>query len=205
MKKIILVAAIAVAGVWSASAQSFGVKAGYNHANLSGDTPTDLDFKANSGFYVGALVELSLTDFFAIQPEVIYSRQGAKAKILTVENTLNMDYLNVPVMAKVKLGDSFSVLAGPQFGFLIGDPEWKTDLGSGTTTDLGKDSFAKFDVGLGIGAMFKTAGGLFVDARYTHGLTNTFDKDNDSWNNISIGDKNDFKNSVFSIGLGFIF
>lgn len=211
MKKKNLFLGVALLSVMGLSAQSFGVKAGYNYANLVGDTPKMLNFEANHGFYVGASFDLPIADVFSIQPEVIYSRQGAKmsGNILGVkfEGKLNMDYVNVPVMAKLNIGDNFSVLAGPQVGFLVNDPQVVTSSSltkDQSSTLLNKDNFAKFDFGLSLGAMYRM-NGLYFDARYYHGLANTFDSKNNSAQNIQVGKDQNFRNSVFSVGVGFIF
>lgn len=53
----------------------FGVKAGGNVSSI-----TASDSKSKFGFYAGALVNIPISDAFNIQPEVVYSLQGAKVK-----------------------------------------------------------------------------------------------------------------------------
>lgn len=207
-----LLVAVATLSIVGANAQSFGVKGGYNYATLNGDEAKDLNLKGLSGFYVGAFVELPIMESFAIQPELLYTAKGAKWErqgIIsgqTYASSLNLNYLSVPVLAKLKFANVFSVMAGPQFGFLMNKPEvkWDTPLGSGST-ELDKDAFGTFDVGLALGASVGLPSGLFVEARYTHGLTNVFDSDNSSLQDAQIGNSNDFKNAVISLGVGFKF
>ena len=210
MKKILLVAAVAVLSVVGANAQSFGVKAGYNYATLNGDTAKEFDLKGNSGFYVGALAELPLSDIFAIQPEVIYSRKGAKYETeflgKKAEGTLNMDYISIPVFAKIYITEMISLQGGPQFGFLVNSPEFKTAIGGLTgSSKLDKDAFGKFDFGMGVGASVNLPAGLFVEARYAHGFTNVFNSDNKDLQSSTIDKDSDFKNSVLSVGVGYKF
>lgn len=111
--------------IWGANAQSFGVRGGGVLSGLNGETINESDMKAKGGFYVGAFVEIPIGTMFALQPEVIYSQQGAKWKFDAFGEshsaTLNMNYINVPVMFKVKLGN-LALLGGAQLGFLVSDP-----------------------------------------------------------------------------------
>ena len=113
-------------------AQEFdvGVKGGINYVSLRGTTSEVSTFKSKLGVYVGAYGELFLGRIFSLQPEVLFSREGARwlrEGLLpsgdTYKASLNMDYVNVPILANVKLHEKFSLQAGPQFGFLVVKPE----------------------------------------------------------------------------------
>ena len=121
MKKIVL-AAIAVMGFGFANAQDikFGIKGGINLSTFTGDIE---DASSKVGFQAGGFAELKLSDKFSIQPEVLYSLQGAKFKetgdSYSYKENINASYLNVPVLAKYYVIDKLSVEAGPQIGFLL--------------------------------------------------------------------------------------
>ena len=211
MRKIALLIALIIFGLTQANAQNFGFKGGYNYSSFNGEVAKDNTLKGLSGFYVGALLELPLGDVLSLQPEVIYSRQGAawekdyNIPILgkgSLKNDLRLDYLNIPVMAKVNLGPLF-LQGGVQFGFLVGKPETSSTVnGRRVTEELDKDAYASFDFGVGAGLGVNLSEHFFIEARYTHSLTNALDPDNNSLKNASISDKNDFKNAVLSVGLG---
>ena len=211
MRKIALLIALTIFGLTQANAQNFGFKGGYNYSSFNGDVAKDNTLKGLSGFYVGALLELPLGDVLSLQPEVIYSRQGAawekdyNIPILgkgSLKNDIKLDYLNIPVMAKVNLGPLF-LQGGVQFGFLVGKPETSSTVnGRRVTEELDKDAYASFDFGVGAGLGVNLSQHFFIEARYTHSLTNALDPDNNSLKNASISDKNDFKNAVLSVGLG---
>jgi hypothetical protein len=63
----------------SASVQAqlvkFGFKGGLNYANYSG---SDLQFDALTSYHAGLVAEIKLVD--SIQPELLYSTQGATYK-----------------------------------------------------------------------------------------------------------------------------
>ncbi|QAR31532.1 PorT family protein [Ornithobacterium rhinotracheale] len=208
MKKLILSAAIAFSGIVGLNAQSMeslqiGARAGYNYSTLRGDLAKDLDTKGISGYHVGLFVEVPVTERFSIQPEVQYSTQGAKSEFLG--GNLDLQYLNVPVLAKVYVADGFNVQAGPQFGFKTGAKwEYNSTFFGNQKVDL-EDAVSGFDFGLVFGAGYKTPIGLTIDARYDLGLTNVFDKDNESFKTLDISNDNEFKNGVFSVGLGYQF
>ena len=211
MRKIALLIALIIFGLTQANAQNFGFKGGYNYSSFNGEVAKDNTLKGLSGFYVGALLELPLGDVLSLQPEVIYSRQGAawekdyNIPILgkgSLKNDLRLDYLNIPVMAKVNLGPLF-LQGGVQFGFLVGKPETSSTVnGRRVTEELDKDAYASFDFGVGAGLGVNLSEHFFIEARYTHSLTNALDPDNNSLKNARISDDNNFKNAVLSVGLG---
>lgn len=202
MRKL-MIAAIAVVGISATGlAQQqvkFGPKAGVNLANLSGMDDTDMKI----GFHVGAVAEIKFNDKFSLQPELLYSAQGTKIDMsmdipmigkLEFESKTNLDYINIPIMAKYYFVEGFSVEAGPQFGFLV-KAEGQAKYDGETETEDIKDGFNSIDVGVGIGLAYDLPMGLFVNARYNLGLTDIV-KDNP-------GDA--VKNNVIQIGVGFKF
>nr|GFD13455.1 hypothetical protein [Tanacetum cinerariifolium] len=94
-----------LAGITFASqAQSikYGVKAGASLTNFSGK---DSDgYKNKFGFNGGVAANFGLNDMFSIQPEVLYSMKGAKANGTDVR--LNLNYIDVPVLAKISTGET---------------------------------------------------------------------------------------------------
>ena len=211
MKKIALLIIMAVCGLSQVRGQDFGVKAGYNYSTFSGETSSISTIEGLSGFYIGGLVELPISNVLSIQPELIFSRQGVALRQelkgfgfnVSINNAdIRLDYLNIPVMAKVNLGPLF-LQGGVQFGFLVGKPEvgrYITNVRMGTLLD--KDSYNSFDFGVGAGLGVNLGQHFFVEARYTHSLTNALDPNNNSLKNAHISDDNNFKNAVLSLGLG---
>ncbi len=184
MKKIIFLFA-ALAGSFAMQAQGihFGVKAGANFSNFSGDVDSD----GITSFHAGAVLELNVVPTFSVQAEGLFSSVGGKAKYdedgaVGVAKDINLDYIAVPVMAKFYiLPDRFSVMAGPQFSFLVSDA---------------KEAFDKksFDLAAAGGVELKIIAGLFAQARYTVGL-----------NNVSDVSDVDVKNNVFQLSVGYFF
>ena len=212
MKKIAFLIIIAVCGLSQVHAQNFGVKAGYNYSTLSGETSSISTIEGLSGFYIGGLVELPISNMLSIQPELIFSRQGVDLRqglknlsIRTDTSEIRLDYLNIPVMAKVNLGPIF-LEGGVQFGFLVSKPKVDSYIANVYLRNLlDKDSYNSFDFGVGAGLGVKLNQHFFVETRYTYSLTNVFDPNDKHFKSSLISDGDNFKNSVFSIGLGMKF
>lgn len=198
MKKVIL-AAFVVGSFTTAFAQQqvkFGPKAGVNFANVSGYDNSEM----KTGFHVGAVAEIKFNEKFSVQPEVVYSAQGAKYTqsfpiLGTIETSLNNDYINIPVMAKYYIVDGFSVEAGPQVGFLM-KSESKVEGSNGSVTTDTKEDFKSTDFGVNFGLAYDLPMGLFVNARYNLGLS-------DIRENTNNGDA--VKNNVIQVGIGYKF
>ena len=190
MKKLILAVVFVFAAATSSNAQvvQFGVKGGANFSSFNGDTG-NIDYKNKTGFHVGAMAEIKVLPNFSIQPEALFSSQGAASDVDGVDD-FNLDYISVPVLAKFYLiTDRLSIEAGPQFSFLVDDSADVLDE-FGELADGYKPK--SFDFGLAGGLGLKIAGGLSAHARYTIGLT-------------EISKNADAKNAVFQVGLGYLF
>ncbi len=195
MKKLFLGAAIAVSSL--SFAQQFGIKAGGNLSSLSGNSLFSSESKSKFGFYAGAFVNVPVAESFSVQPEVLYSNQGAKATVLNSDVKLNMNYINVPVMFQYNATPEFYLEAGPQFGFLV---DSNLDAGNSTANTLlnalnSKDYYNSFDFGLGLGAGYYFTQNIGITARYVAGFTDIV-KNNS-------GDA--VKNNNFQFGLAFKF
>lgn len=173
---------------------SFGVKGGVNFATVTGDDFDSPD--SRTSFHVGLLAEFPLSDMFSIQAEALYSGQGFESDvdggIIGGDGKVEyqLDYINVPVLAKVYVVEGLSLEAGPQFSFKVNeeiDSDPNDDPG-----DLDLDEAESFDFGLAGGLTFQTNMGLFATGRYTIGLTD-------------IIQDVDAKNAVFQLGMGYKF
>lgn len=189
MKKILLSAAAIMAFGFASQAQDikFGAKAGLNIADFGGDAETD---GSRTGFHVGAVAEFKLTEQFSIQPELLYSMQGASVKEGDMDEDYKLDYLNVPIMAKYYLFEGFSIQAGPQVGFLMSAKYGDTDV---------KDYFKSIDFALNGGVGYELPLGVFFQARYSAGLADINDFDVDG------ADAAKINNNVFSLSVGYKF
>lgn len=185
----------------NAQETKFGVKAGLNLASFGGDGE---DVSSKVGFHVGGLAEIKLSDKFSIQPELLYSTQGAKEKgqvefngdVYDVEMNYKLAYINVPVLAKYYVAEKFSLEAGPQIGFLVSAKGEATFGGNSEEDDI-KDAFESIDFGVDFGAGYDFTENISLGLRYNLGLSNI----------AKTEDGDDFKmnNSVLSLSFGYKF
>lgn len=139
----------------------------------------------------------------AIQLEANYWRAGWNEEILSSKAVRlpdtyqhNIDYIQVPIMANLGLGEEQRgfkgfLLAGPQLSYALSDKEiqssqWTTyeidgvsmaDRANGVVAQYGKSIENRLDYGIvaGLGGEFTTKVGHFiVDARYYYGLSDLF-------------------------------
>jgi opacity protein-like surface antigen len=205
MKKIMLTAAAVMAFAFSnAQETKFGVKGGINLHTITGDVSEDVSSKV--GFQIGGFAEFKLSDKFAIQPELLFSTQGAKLETsepefgISSEQKLNLTYLNIPVMAKFYATEKFSLEAGPQVGFLL-SAKSKYEATFDGETESGdedvKDTLESIDFGVNFGAGYDFTENLSAGLRYNLGLSNIAKTEDD--NDAKV------KNSVFSLSLAYKF
>ncbi len=205
MKKIVLslvgILAFATTGIAQDRTFKFGVKAGVNlsDANLEKSKSFENVKSQNlTGFHVGAVAEIFLSEKFSIQPEVMYSAQGNSIKAVIDETKVDfknkIDYLTVPVMLKYYVLGGLNLNAGPQVGFNVKSTSGGVDS---------SDSLNTLDFGLNFGVGYESPIGLFVDARYNLGLTDVSKdsfKSKEDFSGIGIS-----KNRVIQFSVGFKF
>jgi len=212
MKKLLLTAAIAVFTLSSVNAQdiTFGAKAGINIANLD---VTDANIDSRTSLHLGVTAEFEISDTFSIQPELLYSAQGATESdtyedsfIREVrESEWKLNYIQIPIMAKFYVSEGLSLEAGPQIGFLasaeVDSDTTETDLFDGTSVSTSSTVDAKefvksVDFGLNFGLGYKLDSGLNFALRYNLGLSNIYDVSESTAK---------IKNRVFQLSVGYTF
>ena len=194
MKKILLISILASVSLSSCVCHNLGLTTGLNMASVNGED-TD-NFNARTGMFFGGFAELCVTNEFAVQPELFYSMQGAKySQSDGYDGTFKLDYINLPIMAKIKVVDELYIQAGPQIGFLLSaTDEFKSTNDSGE--DDIKDSLKNLDFGANIGLGYQFESGLNFGARYNFGLSNI--------NDVAGFDVKN-QNGVFQFSVGFKF
>lgn len=173
-----------------ASAQiQFGVKAGANMANFTGDNLDGAKWKI--GFQGGALVSVPLFNEFSLQPEVNYSSQGFKFDQGGETGSMNVDYVNIPVLFKYNNPGGFFAETGPQLGFLISAKA----KSPGVSVDA-KSAYKSTDFSWAIGVGYLISSlNVGIDARYNLGLSNII---KESGNGTA-------KNSVIQVDIFYLF
>ena len=166
---------------------SFGLKAGVNVSNFVGGDFKDYETNALTSFHAGALVHWKFGQL-VLQPEVLFSNQGAKLSKAGIDSTFKISYINIPVMLKYEMTGGFYLEGGPQVGLKISE-----DNPSPTIENFAKDG--DLSIGLGLG-YHKT--GLGIGGRYVIGISKVGDFD-------SANIDPDFKNGVIQLSLFYTF
>jgi len=174
-------------------AVSYGIKGGVNLATINGDIDSP---DSRTSFHAGVFAEFPIEHIFSIQVEALYSGQGAQFDFRGSDGDkaeLQLDYINVPVLAKFYLFKGFSIEAGPQFSFLVNDEiDFNPNSNDGDQPSPLRDELKTFEFGVAGGVTFQTDMGLFATARYNQGITD-------------IADDLNIQNSVFQLGVGYKF
>lgn len=209
MRRRILAALFVAAAVpVTAAAQTVesGIKGGITLATVP-EIAQALDFDSSTSDYragvaAGVFVAFEATDWFAVQPELLYVQKGVDVDILSPipesRRRLETDYLEIPVLARLSGGSDVLeayVFGGPTFGIRLG-AKVVTEVGSTTTSRDAGDEIKKTEVGVAVGGGVKFSF-LLVEARLTEGLT--------AINKAGADLGQDVKNRTFSVMGGIVF
>ena len=203
MKKITiaLMCMLLTAGAAMAQKQfTFGPKIGVDYTHFWGKNAYH---GGQLNYQAGLFMEYRFTSRFSIAPEVVFAAQGGKYDVKDYNDgdgffdakfTENVNYINIPVMFKYYVTPALSIDLGPQLGINVYSKytvESKDkNLNINETLDQ-KDDTKTIDVGVGLGLTYNITNDVFVQGRYTLGLTDVFDKSWDTGKNgnaqIAIG------------------
>ncbi len=157
MKKLLLPLLVVIFTCFSITAQeySFGLKAGFNSLSIRASAQGVSASESASGFYIGFFSEFQLTEKFNIQPELQF--------ISVSENGQSSNVFALPIMAKFKTDEKFSILAGPQLDLIL---------------DEDAEGIKKLGLGLGAGLSYDIDKSFVLEGRYVLGLSNRLEDNN---------------------------
>ncbi len=205
MKKILFAATMLVASL-SASAQyepgtfSIQPKFGFGASTISNmediEVPIlshyyEVDKTANAGFQIGAEFEYQAKKWLGIAAGLNYTRQGMgwennKVKIDGIKyenynNSIDLGYINLPIVANFYVVKGLALKTGLQFGFLT-DAHRRSDVHASQKADHTKidnitqvseniyEDCNKFDLAIPVGISYEFKHHFTIDARYNIGL-----------------------------------
>jgi len=214
MKKITLITFILLSSLLYAQGKfDFGFKGGLSIVNLKEKSNglNSFDPIAKVSYHFGGFLTFNINEKIALQPEIIFSSQGAKQEIefttsadlpsFVSKPEFTLNYINIPIYFKYNITQGFSIFTGPQFSFLTSAKlkSIETDMFAGSQpgrefeSDI-KDTTSTFDLSLSLGAGYQFNFGLLVQANYNLGFINTIDSNQSSSTR---------KNRVFQLSLGY--
>jgi opacity protein-like surface antigen len=185
---------------------NYGIKAGVNISSFDGSITN----KSLIGPQVGGFAEITINDKLTIQPELLLSMQGAEFEYSLRQNfyepisqkrlKISLYYLNLPITVKYNFIDKFSIIAGPQIGYLVKATQKNKSnqfeiLNSSDETDI-KNLYKTISYSFNLGLNYNVTEEMFVDVRYNYGLSNIL-----NGNNTLFG--TGLKNNVIQFSIGY--
>lgn len=138
----------------------FGIKAGANYSNVYDVQGDQFTADGKVGFAGGLFLEIPITDYIGVRPEILYSQKGFKAtgQYLSVPYTFTRttDYIDIPLLLTLKPTPMLSLFGGPQFSFLTKQKDVfaSTLLSTQQQQDFSNDNYRKnlmsLTAGLGV-------------------------------------------------------
>lgn len=202
MKKLLLTVVLGLCTFAGFSQAKFDVHAGMSMANI---TNSEADLKI--GYSVGVGMDYAITDMWAFQTGLNFTSKGCKDSAEGLKAKLNPVYLDIPLLAAIKLpiseGNTFVINAGPYVGVGLGGKMTIEEGGA----EVGAKLFKKIDgadeammnrfaVGLQYGVGFELGYKYLLNLTGQYGFTNMI---KDSW-----AHENN-KNLAFLITVGYRF
>jgi hypothetical protein len=179
-----------------------GIKGGLSIATIIKTNDDSYSTDPLFGFNGGAVLQLPLGRFIAIQPEVLFSQKGFRA----TGTVLGSDYdykrylncLDIPVLLRINASKDFGIVVGPQYSYLLGT---HTKFKSGDNTFVqdvnnDNDNIRKNIFGGVVGVDINLDRHVFIYGRYTIDFQNN--------NGDGTSSTPEYKNQVFQFGLGLL-
>jgi hypothetical protein len=151
----------------------FGVKGGFNMSNFLSDDDEATDENILYGFNAGVYATLPISNFVAIQPEVLFTTRGSELEYDTELGSGNtkfkLNYIEVPLLVRVNITKNFNLQAGGYASYLVSS-KVTGDGAIDFEEEIDTDDLNKFDAGIvaGVGVDFSP---ISIGVRYNYGLT----------------------------------
>ncbi|MDZ4664052.1 MAG: porin family protein [Bacteroidota bacterium] len=151
MKKIILIGVLIASQYNTIRAQetdsrdnlAVGLKAGANYSNVYDEQGDAFVADPKFGLAAGAFIAIPIGKYLGLQPEILLSQKGFQASGSILGSNYNLKrtttYVDVPLLFAFKPIEFFTLLAGPQYSYLINQ---KDVYSSGTTSIEQQKDFA---------------------------------------------------------------
>ncbi len=183
----------------TAQGTMFGVKGALVNSSFLGEDAQSTDNK--TGYSAGVFLQIPTeSGIFTLQPELVFTRKGATNNIGSVSESIELDYLDIPVLAKIGLPIGSlkpNIFAGPYASLKVREQYQVTEELTGATFTE-EDQIRSWDYGAVFGGGLDFSAGnsvITVDARYNVGLAQLEEAE----------EPKDIKNGVFSLNLGIAF
>ena len=151
MKKLFLGAMLISLGFTvNAQGNQFGLTGGFFNASAKIKFDGVSHTESEAGFYIGGLIDFSISEKFHIQPELVYV------------NVNDGSGIALPIIAKYYVSDGFNLQFGPHFDFSLEDVP---------------NDFTGFGISLATGFGYDISDAFSMEARYAFQLNNYYTGD----------------------------
>lgn len=178
-----------------------GLKAGLNLSNIYDKQNQEYVADNKAGVFGGVYLSIPLGKSIGFQPEILYSQKGFKGS----GNVLGVDYdfsrtsnfIDIPLQIQIKPIEFVTILAGPQFSYLL---DTKNEFNGSTDTvtedNINSENYKKNILGFVLGADFNLSH-FVITTRAGWDISSSDANGNDSTPR--------YKNRVLQLGLGYTF
>lgn len=101
----------------------FGVKAGLNRSNVWDEQGQDFKADPRFGFAGGVFFGVPIGKYLGFQPELLLSQKGFQGSGTLLATPYSFSrtatYIDIPLQLQVKPADFLTVVAGPQYSYLM--------------------------------------------------------------------------------------
>jgi hypothetical protein len=101
----------------------FGFKAGANYANVYNVKGEAFNADPRWGFATGAFIAIPFTTLIGIQPEILFAQKGFQGSNTVIGKEYKFsrttNHIDVPLMFALKPSEFITILAGPQYSYLL--------------------------------------------------------------------------------------
>jgi len=209
-------------------ANRYGIKAGFNMANLNSNVALDgvknIEKTPNSGFDFGFYMEIPLNDKIYLNPELLYSQKSVSFNYsytfdypidsrdeYNTSNTIKQAILQLNPILSYKVNYRLSINVGPSVAFLLSndysyseqleaDPEYDPLV----SLEDGAFNEESFDLGVDLGISYYLTNDLFFSPKIYIGLLQSGEvlKPIDLLNEDP---SYTLKNRVYTLSIGYLF
>lgn len=195
MKKLTFLMMVLLACLTQVQAQKIGggIKAGVNGTTWGGDATQSVQealsgtgsftISPKAGFHLGGFLSIPLSEKVLIEPGIYYSAKGlrveqtfAQSSFLKVRTDITNEahYIDLPVVARLTIGQGFQLYAGPQVSYLAANKVSAEAGLFGLSYEHNFDwnqGLRKFDFALTGGMGYQFMNGVQLNLGYDHGLS----------------------------------
>lgn len=155
----------------SISEIDFGVKFGISGSYLSS---SDNNFNVRPSFLIGLTASYEFNETINFHTGLLYLRYGESDRenlpeTGLEENTLKLDYLQIPFLVSYPVLENLRLEAGPGLSFLVHSKQEIIGQNGTNLTEIPND-FNNFDVNFNLGLSYPTSWGLVIGLRYSRGF-----------------------------------